>query len=302
MRLCVTAMRHAGQIMLAALCLAGPGAATAQTAAEAAADQVIETERAFAQHAVDHGTIAAFRAFIDDEGVLFRPDPVNGRAFLAGRENRPGPPHLRWTPAVNGVSASGDLAFNIGPWIFGEDQSHGYFFTIWKRQPGGGWKFLLDHGPSTEARPPFEAYLDRGNVARLAPGRGATGARDAASALEALRAAEARHAAAAARDAHGAYLAVLAEEAWVLDEGPDPLIGRAAFSAGLARRPPRMNFAPLGGGASAAGDFAYSYGEAAWREAGEARRGHYVRVWRREADGWRILADAIMNAPPRDAE
>jgi hypothetical protein len=45
------------------------------------------------------------------------------------------------------------------------------------------------------------------------------------------------------------------------------------------------------------GDLAWTYGHAAW----DGGRGHYVRIWRHDRQGWRIAFDEILEAPPPKA-
>jgi ketosteroid isomerase-like protein len=71
-------------------------------------------------------------------------------AFLNDKNNR-----LTWTPVHIDVSKSGDLAYSYGTFEFrslGKDGKpsveHGKYTTIWKRQPDGTWKVVLDMGNS----------------------------------------------------------------------------------------------------------------------------------------------------------
>jgi len=58
---------------------------------------------------------------------------------------------LVWEPDFVDVSASGDLAYTYGKFIYtltdslGKDQvMEGIFHTVWKRQTDGTWKFVWD--------------------------------------------------------------------------------------------------------------------------------------------------------------
>ena len=75
-------------------------------------------------------------------------------------------------------------------------------------------------------------------------------------------------------------------------------MGAAAWSTILAGGPERIDTAPLGGEVSAAGDLAYTYGTARWSKSGGAVSGHYVRIWQRRADGWRLIVDNMIASPP----
>lgn len=76
----------------------------------------------------------------------------------------------------------------------------------------------------------------------------------------------------------------------VLAEGApgDPATALAEVKAAdAARRRDGLGFEPLGGGASAAGDLAWTYGMAT---AGTVKS-PYLRIWRREPAGWAIVLD-----------
>lgn len=114
---------------------------------------LIETELAFAEAAKNTSTRDAFLKFIDDEGILFRPHPVNGKEFLEKSPVRPA--KLLWYPSFSFMSSSEDLGVNWGPWEFRktieeEPIGFGYFVTVWKKQSDGTWKFLFDMGNGNE--------------------------------------------------------------------------------------------------------------------------------------------------------
>jgi hypothetical protein len=83
-----------------------------------------------------------------------------------------------------------------------------------------------------------------------------------------------------------------APEAQAIGWTEAPLIGAEGIAASLATRPP-IAMKPEGGGVSAAGDLGWTYGFASWTEAGQARRGPYLRAWQRRPGGWVILVDNI---------
>ncbi|MGA9582018.1 MAG: hypothetical protein WBR13_08635, partial [Allosphingosinicella sp.] len=62
--------------------------------------------------------------------------------------------------------------------------------------------------------------------------------------------------------------------------------------------PERIETAPLGGDASAAGDLAFTYGSARWRRGEAEIDGHYVRIWQRRSDGWKLIVDNMIAIPP----
>ena len=74
--------------------------------------------------------------------------------FLNDKNN-----HLTWTPVDAGISESGDLGWTSGTYEFRSVDKegkptveHGKYTSIWKKQPDGSWKVVLDMGNSTEAK------------------------------------------------------------------------------------------------------------------------------------------------------
>src|SRR5580765_399251 len=115
---------------------------------------LVQMERDFARAAATKGTRDAFLEFIADDGILFQPGPVNGKKFWAERQPRKG--LLSWEPVFADVSRAGDLGYTTGPWEFrpngpaDQPVAFGLYFTIWKKQPDGAWKAVLDRGVTTE--------------------------------------------------------------------------------------------------------------------------------------------------------
>jgi hypothetical protein len=118
--------------------------------AAAAPQSAIDAERAFAAAAQTDGQWTAFRAYAAPDGVLFTPQQVNAQEWLKGRADPP--QAVMWWPAEAWISCDGTTALTTGPWLRDGGRTAGYFTTVWRRQPDGSWKWLLDHG-HTLARP-----------------------------------------------------------------------------------------------------------------------------------------------------
>jgi ketosteroid isomerase-like protein len=254
--------------------------------------QVVNAERAFSQAGTDSGVVGSFSAFIAPDGILFRPDPVNGPEWLAQAQRRTGPPHLVWWPVYAGIARSGDLGFTTGPWTFGETLAYGFYFTIWKKQPDGTWRFALDHGPAHAGPSTFGRDAE---VTFLPVSTGEMKNVDAETALQRVRAHEGTMAMELQADAHAAYRKWLTPDALMLGSNVPPTLDPEAQAAEILRRPETMKVAALGDGASSAGDFVYTYGDAAWtRDDGSEARGHYIRLWQFREGDWRIVVDEVI--------
>jgi ketosteroid isomerase-like protein len=120
-------------------------------------DEVLETDRAFATYALQHGAQAAFVEFAAPDAILFARGrgPVRGRAAIgalfAGTTAVP-----RWAPEGGEVAASNDLAWTWGPYTWtpvdpAARPATGYYVSIWRRIDGR-WRWVADLG--VDAPPP----------------------------------------------------------------------------------------------------------------------------------------------------
>lgn len=276
---------------VAALC-AQPALGQASLPADAhrqAAAEVAAAERAFDAFTAEHGFTAGFLAFTAPDGILFRPDPVNAREHLSA-----GAPSadtaLRWGPYRVGISTSGDLAWDTGPWTYGDNQAHGWFFTIWEQQPDGQWRWALDHGAGST--PDHVPVPDAADLIVDPQAVGAAAGADSWAEVQAID--QALNADLISGFVAAVYPVLLAHDAWASTPDQGPARTPDAVMTALRARPDFVAFEPIGGRASAAGDLAYTYGHARWTSEGLDRRGHYIRVWRRDgpgAGGWRLVYD-----------
>jgi ketosteroid isomerase-like protein len=128
---------------------------------DAKTKEVVNTERSFAKYSLENGAPAAFYHFIADTGIALsasgppRTKESYAKIITAQQEKKTDTPKstLEWEPIFSYVAASGDLAYNYGPYKFtatdanGNRQTgYGYFVTVWKKQPDTSWKFVLDAG------------------------------------------------------------------------------------------------------------------------------------------------------------
>ncbi|MBI1404671.1 MAG: DUF4440 domain-containing protein [Caulobacter sp.] len=253
---------------------------------------IVAAEKAFAADGLAMGVKQSFLKHMADDAIVFQPEPINAREAISKQSDAPGP-KLEWWPTWAGIASSGDLGFTTGPYAV-DGVRRGHYFTIWERQADGGWKWAYDGGTGSSAlqapgpdRP--TAYLTLSDQAPMDP----------KAAWDAMRAREDDLNQAAASDVTAAYLAALVCEGRIQGSLNAPSQGCASFRGELATRAQQITFAPGGGAVSNAGDLGWTWGEADWTENARALRGHYVRVWQRRADGWKLVFDQIIPAPPK---
>lgn len=114
--------------------------------------EIIQTDSIFSAMSKSAGMRKAFIEFIADEGVLLRPNhlPIVGAdaiEFLSQAADTSSSV-LSWQPLGGDVSTAGDIGFTYGTYeLQVTDTSFtGTYVSVWKKQPDGKWKFVLDSG------------------------------------------------------------------------------------------------------------------------------------------------------------
>jgi ketosteroid isomerase-like protein len=261
---------------------------------------LVEMERAFAKAAATKGTRDAFIEFLADDGIIFQPGPVNGKKFWRERQPRKG--LLSWEPVFADVSRAGDLGYTTGPWEFRpngpEDQpvAFGQYFTIWKKQPDGAWKAVLDRGVTSDKRmprPPISFPSDNeiwDGISRIDP----------EWTRENLIKLENEFSNASALNARTAFESYLADEARILRQNAEPAIGKKAASNLMPEAGRALTWKVAMADWAASDDLAYTYGSFELNTRGVTlQRGTYVRVWKKVKGKWKVVAD-VMSPDPKE--
>lgn len=267
----------------------------------AALAPVVGAEHAFAQLSIDQGMKPAFLAYAAPEGVIVnRRGPVN--AIETWRQRNPAPAGLlTWWPTYADVSRAGDMGWTTGPYEFREKTTQekpddtGHFFTVWRRQPDGSWKWVLDLGIRHPAPAVTETALTY--PASLAKHAGPAAPRpvNAEAARQSVLDAERTLSDASASDGFRAALLARADDSLRLyRQGTFPLVGKGEVAKAVTVLSEYITWKPLKADVAASGDLAYAYGtyELRTKQSDEkpAELGHYARVWKRDRNGpWRVV-------------
>lgn len=251
---------------------------------------VVAAERAFAADGAAMGIKPSFLKHMAPDAIVMNPQPQLARAvYEAAPESQT---KLFWWPLWAGISASGDLGFTTGPYTV-NGTPRAWYFTVWARQPDGSWRWIFDGGAPSD--PTGAAPQDSPVAYAKASARSAG---SSLKAVEQVATAETALALAAKSNVSGAYMAAAASDARFVGSHAKPPASRTELAAELATRPQQIEFSPLGGLASSAGDLAWTYGVARWTDAaGQTVRGRYVRIWRDDITGWRLLFDELLTDP-----
>ena len=125
----------------------------------ATTDTLRQLEADFMKAAAERGAEGYMSYYAEDaievpngrEAIHGKANIAKTMGFLNDRNN-----HLTWTPVDAGISQSADLGWTSGTYEFRsvdkEGKStveHGKYTSIWKKQPDGSWKVVLDMGNST---------------------------------------------------------------------------------------------------------------------------------------------------------
>ena len=258
---------------------------------------VVEAEHAFAQYSIDHGMKDAFLNFAAPDGIVFRRGPVN--AIELWKSRNPAPTGLlTWWPAYADVSLAGDMGWTTGPFEFREKPTDekpagtGHFFTVWRRQSDGSWKFVLDLGIEHTAPTAPETALQYPNWLKNSKTTSSISGVEAAqrSLLEAERSLAADS---ASKGMTTALLARADETLRLYRQNTFPVVGREAVRDTLKTMTEFVKWETLKADVAASGDLGYAYGTYAVMPKGSEKpseQGNYARVWRRQGGGpWRVV-------------
>jgi len=112
--------------------------------------EIMDTDRAFSAMSKTSGLRNAFLDFIDSNGVLLRPGNLpltGGNAMDFISQSNDSAFTMIWEPKTSSIASAGDLGYTYGVYSIKPAASdtvfYGTYVTIWKRQPNGKWKFVL---------------------------------------------------------------------------------------------------------------------------------------------------------------
>ena len=258
---------------------------------------MLNHEYAFAEKAKMETTRDAFLAFVDDNGIIFRPHPVIGKEVL--EKSKPNNGWLIWYPERAGISASGDIGYTTGPASFRKakgdsaDIWFGNFCTVWRKQKDNSWKFLIDFGISNQKPltkvPPIN--LDKFDLQ-------ANSKLTELDSKSKMKLVEEEFESASSQARIEKYFS----GSRLLVDGQQPMDGEANIGDFLAKNlSGAAKYKVIDGGVSSADDFLYSYGIVNLQDAvtKTEKENYYMRVWQKQKDDWKITIE-VWNEKPKD--
>lgn len=260
--------------------------------------EMVQTEQAFSRMALEKNTRDAFMAYIADDGLLFRNGAVNGRKWMLDHPSPPSDkrPLLAWQPILGMVAASGEFGYTTGPWQSKPDindekpSAYGHFVTVWKKQPDGSWKFVVDLGIShPQAVGPAKLWQPEGKTSDAKVKE-----IDVAVARNDLLDEDRAYARASLKDGLAkAFNSYASPEARLYRNGSLPFPNRETSAAALASTKGQVAWTLIAGDLARSGDLGYTHGTYEITDAAKkvTERGSYVRIWRGVGGHWRIVLD-----------
>ena len=118
-------------------------------------EDIIQADKQFSEMSAKEGVSKAFVAFADSQVVILRDKrpPLKGlvavtKAYDFDDSNL----QLTWAPEKAEIADSGELGYSYGSYEMvttdstGTTTTTGNYVSIWKKQPDGAWKYVLDTG------------------------------------------------------------------------------------------------------------------------------------------------------------
>jgi len=122
--------------------------------------RLLQTDVDFANRSIQEGPARAFWLYLADDAVQLPAgaEPIYGRtSIVAGMEAWP-QTVLVWHPQAAQVAQSGDLGYTWGVFECRKSEpdgglkiSHGKYVNVWRRNPDGQWKVVVDTGNTSPA-------------------------------------------------------------------------------------------------------------------------------------------------------
>ncbi len=103
---------------------------------------IIAAESNFTALSAAKGMTAAIRATAAPNAQIFAPEPLRVTQYIAHADPKLA---VQWHTRQLWMSCDGSVALTHGEWLHGP--ASGWYVTVWQRQKGGGYKWVLaEHG------------------------------------------------------------------------------------------------------------------------------------------------------------
>jgi len=255
---------------------------------------LVQNEYDFVAAVAKHGTRDGFLMYLDKQAITLAPKPVND--YEVHEKAKPSTAKLTWYPTWALVSSDGRFGVDTGPWTYEAvqkgktERAYGEWLTVWMRDKAGAWKILFDSGiDHPAAAKPMKGLSHNATVAQLpvtgGPQPTTVDMQDQLQRAEVVFSNDA-----AGNGLRTAYDKSGSDDLRLLLEDHQPVSSKAAAME-AASAMPTVQLAAVGGSVANSGDLGYIYGltYAIKDSKRQTAVGSYMHVWRKDADGWKLL-------------
>lgn len=255
--------------------------------------KLVDTEKAFARAAAEQGTRSAFLEFLADDGLIFNPNPTNGKEYWRARPESIA--LLSWNPTFADISSNGVLGYTTGDYEYrpkgktDNPTAFGQYMTIWRRQPDGNFKAVIDFGISHAKPQTVETnWKSPSYVVRETDGNKSAAANTTNLFYDT----------AAEKGLSSAYKMFAAEDVRLLRDGNFPILGKANALAELKKDKSKITFDKRMT-LQSTGDLAYALTSFKLTNGKQTTaKGNTLQIWKLRRDGkWQIVLDVANSIP-----
>jgi len=259
----------------------------------ATTDQVLKAEENFSKLVERKGIKDAFLDVADQEGIVFKPQPVRIVDFYSNIEKQPGT--LTWKPNFARISANGDLAFTAGPYVYqnGKDDTDkvfGDYVSIWRTDENGKLKLLMDLGIQhpEPTQTPVSDFTEPDSSKLSAPSK------DPFNGKNIILATDKAFNHSLTISTLASYKEFLSAEGRYYFPGVEPMVGQDRVMKFIDNEGININAETINAGRATSSDLAYSYGSASIKQGTVTNSYYYVRIWEMDKNHkWNILLEVF---------
>lgn len=259
----------------------------------ATTDEVIKAEESFNKQVERNGIKDAFLNVADQEGIVFRPQPVRIVDFYGNIDKQPG--RLSWKPNFARIAANGDLAFSAGPYVYQNgnndtDKVFGDYVSIWRTDDNGKLKLLMDLG----VQHPEPTQTPVSDFTEPDPAKLSAPSKDPFQGKNIILATDKAFNHSLTISSLASYKEFLSPEGRYYFPGVEPMVGQDRVMRFIDNEGISINATTINAGRSASNDLAYSYGSASIKQGTVTNNYYYVRIWEMDKNHkWDILLEVF---------
>lgn len=254
-------------------------------------NQLISAEYNLSVLAANRGLLAGYKAFSDENTIIYTPAPTNAKVYLKNKPNLPDV--MQWKPAYAKVAKSDEWGFTTGSVTWqkvGFQKKYGEYFCLWKRDRKGDWKIayraISEHGkPKKTPNINFESPAN--NKYRKSRSKARLKQRE-----DIILSTDQLFSTILKADNQTAFKEFLTADARIYLPGFDPVIGLTNIQSSLKKQD--INIESTEGSVDRAysGELAFSQGDAIIRQDGKLTKCYYIRIWELQEDAmWKVSVD-----------